>query len=176
MIIINQISMYVVPVILLIIVSIGLGKNIKVFETFTEGAKTGLETAVRLVPTLVGLIVAIGMFRASGAMELLVYALSPLTDRIGIPAGVMPLAILKPISGAGSMTLVASIMNQYGPDSFIGKLACVMMGSTETTFYVTAVYFSVTKVKKTGYTIPVAITADVACVLLSFFICKLFFV
>lgn len=173
--VLNQMSMYVVPIILLTIVSIGLSKKLKVFEIFTQGAKTGLDTAVKLVPTLVGLIVAIGMFRASGAMELLVYALSPITDWIGIPAGVMPLAILKPISGAGSLTLVSSIMNQYGPDSFIGKLACVMMGSTETTFYVTAIYFGVTKVKNTGYMIPVAVTADVFCILLSFFVCKLFF-
>lgn len=173
--IMNQLSMVVVPIVLLVIICIGLSKKVKVFEVFTQGAKTGLDTAFRLVPTLVGLIVAVGMFRASGAMELLVYALSPVTDWIGIPAGVMPLAILKPISGAGSLTLVSSVMNQYGPDSFIGKLACVMMGSTETTFYVTAVYFGVTKVKNTGYMIPVAVTADVICILLSFFVCRIFF-
>ncbi|MGI6561205.1 MAG: spore maturation protein [Clostridia bacterium] len=174
--VINRISLYVVPVILMTTVSIGLYKNIKVFEIFLQGAKTGLDTAVRLVPTLVGLIVAIGMFRASGAMELFVYALSPITGKIGIPAEVMPLAILKPISGAGSLTLVSSVLKENGPDSFIGRLACVMMGSTETTFYVTAVYFGVTKVKNTGYVIPVALAADVVCVLLSFLICRLFFI
>lgn len=165
--------MYVVPLILLTTIALGLGKNIKVFETFVEGAKTGLDTAVKLIPTLVGLIVAIGMFRASGAMELLVFALRPITDFLGLPPEIMPLAILKPVSGTGSMTVVASLMQEYGPDSFIGKLGCVMMGATETTFYVTAVYFGVTKVKNTGYMIPVALTADVVCVLLSFYVCRL---
>ncbi len=168
-------SMYVVPLILLTAVAVGLSKSLKVFEVFTQGAEIGLKTAIKLVPTLVGLIVAIGMFKASGAMELLVYAISPVSDFIGLPAEIMPLAVLKPISGTGSLTLVSNIMREYGADSFVGKLACVMMGSTETTFYVIAVYFGVTKVRNTGYLIPVALTADIACVLISFFTCNLLF-
>ena len=173
--VINNLTMYIVPLIILVAVVNGLTKNIKVFDTFTEGAVIGLQTAVKLVPTLVGLIVAIGMFKASGAMELLVYFLQPMSDLIGLPVEIMPLAILRPVSGTGSLTLVSNIMQEFGADSFIGKLACVMMGSTETTFYVTAIYFGVTKVKNTGYMLPVALFADFSCVLISFFVCKYLF-
>jgi spore maturation protein B len=127
-----------IPVILFVVVVLGFIKKIKVYETFIDGAKEGFSVAVNIIPYLVAILVAIGMFRASGAMGYFVRLLAPITNLIGMPAETLPVALMRPLSGSGSLGLVTELMNQHGPDSFIGRLASTMFGSTETTFYVIA--------------------------------------
>ncbi len=153
---------YIVPVVLCGILLYGLIKGVRVFDIFLEGAKDGLMVAVRIIPALVALMTAIGMFRASGALDVLSYALRPLAGLLGLPVEVMPLAILRPISGSGGLVLFKDLLAQYGPDSFIGRVASVMQGSTETTFYTIAVYYGAVGVNRTRHTLPAALTADIA--------------
>jgi len=173
--VIKLISDYALPAIVLIIILIGLLRDIKVYDVFVKGAKDGIVTIIKILPSLVGLLVAIGVFRASGALDLLVYALRPAAQLIGIPSEVLPLALLRPISGSASLALVTDILGNYGPDSFIGRTASTMMGSTETIFYTLAVYFGAVGIKNIRYTLIAALLADVASVIASVFICSLIF-
>ncbi|MFA6468188.1 MAG: spore maturation protein [Bacteroidota bacterium] len=158
--IINLISAIAIPLFIVIFLGWGLVKKVKVYEVFVEGAKEGFATAVRIIPFLVAMLLAIGVFRASGAMDVVVAVLSPATDLIGMPAEVMPLALLRPLSGSGSMGLMTELMNTHGPDSFIGVLASTMFGSTETTFYILAVYFGSVGIKNTRHALPAGLIAD----------------
>lgn len=171
--IINNISLYSIPAMFVIILSIGAYRKVKVYEVFVDGAKEGVTTVVKILPALVGLMVAIGVFRASGALELLVHAVSPITNFFNIPSEVLSLAFLRPISGSASLALVSDILKTYGPDSFIGRVASTMMGSTETLFYTLAVYFGAVGVKNVRYTIIAALTAEVVSVLVSVWICSI---
>ena len=150
-----------VPVILFAVVILGFGKKVKVYESFIEGAKEGFTVAVKIIPYLVAILVAIGMFRASGAMDYMVRILSPITSLIGMPAETLPVALMRPLSGSGSLGLVTELMNQHGPDSFIGRLAATMFGSTETTFYVIAVYFGSIGIRKTRHAVAAGLFGDV---------------
>lgn len=138
----------------------GCCKKIDVFSVFIEGAKQGLVTIKNIFPVLVGLFTLIYMMQASGAVDLLSYMLQPLTNLLGVPAEVMPLALLRPISGSGALSVCQTILTQYHPDSFIGQVASVLQGSSETTFYVITVYFGAIGVKKTKYAIPAALIGD----------------
>ena len=158
--IVNAISLYAIPFIIVSIVLFGAFKKVNVYETFTDGAKDGFTTAISIIPFLVGMLVAIGVFRASGALDLITNALSPITNKIGMPGEVLPMALIRPLSGGGASGVMNELFATYGPDSLIGKMASVMNGSTETTFYVLAVYFGAVGIKKTRHALPAGLIAD----------------
>lgn len=159
---ITAISILAIPLVLLLFLTWGLVKKVKVYEVFVEGAKEGFNVAVRIIPYLVAMLVAIGIFRASGAMELLTAVLSPITNLIGMPAETLPMALMRPLSGSGSLGIMTELMKVHGPDSFIGILASTMYGSSETTFYVLAVYFGSVNIKNTRHAVPAGVIADIA--------------
>lgn len=173
--ILKLISSWAIPVIILVIPVYGFFKRIPVYETFVEGAKEGFNVAVRIIPYLVAMLVAIGIFRVSGAMNILASWLAPITNLIGMPPETVPLALLRPLSGSGSLGLVSDLLKTYGPDSFIGKLASTMMGCTETTFYILAVYYGSVAVRKARHTVLACVIGDIIGVLASVFICRLIF-
>ncbi len=156
----NMISVLTVPLMIAGIVSYGLAKRIDVYGSFVEGAKSGLENILQIIPPLVGLMVGIAMLRESGFLDILGRVLKPLIDAIGMPKEVLPLALLRPVSGSGSIAIVNDIFKELGPDSLPGKIASVMMGSTETTFYTVAVYFGAVGIKNPRHTLKSALIAD----------------
>lgn len=153
-------SNYVIPFFIALIMIIGLAKKVDVFSEFTEGAKENLKASVSVLPSLIALMTAIGMFKASGALELISTAISPLTSFLGFPEECIPLAIIRPISGSGALAVFENILTDVSPDSFAGRVASVIIGSTETTFYTIAVYYGITKVKKTRQALPASLAAD----------------
>ncbi len=157
---IGAVSVFAVPVMIGGIVAFGLFRRIDVYDSFVEGAKSGLESTIRIVAPLVGLLVGISMLRASGVMDIFSDMVSPLTEFLGIPSDVLPLALLRPVSGSGSIAIVNDIFENCGPDSLAGRIASVMMGSTETTFYTIAVYFGAVGIKSSRHTVKAALTAD----------------
>lgn len=171
----QAISTYAIPFIIVGFVVFGMAKKVKVYESFTEGAKEGFTTAVRIIPFLVAMLVAIGAFRASGAMDLITKALSPITSKIGMPGEVLPMAFMRPLSGGGAQGLMSDLITTHGPESLIGRMAAVMMGSTETTFYVLAVYFGSVAVKKQRHALPVGLLADFAGLVTAVLVTRLFF-
>lgn len=171
----TQISNYIIPSIIIIMIIFGTIKGVNVFTEFTSGAKEGFGLVLNILPSLIALIFAIELIKASGGLEILCKLASPLTSLLGIPKEVTPLTILSPISGSGSLGMFESLLKDYGPDSFIGKCASVMMGSTETTFYTMTVYYSSIGVKKTRHTLPSALCADFTSFILSPKLVKLFF-
>jgi spore maturation protein B len=173
--IINIISVAAIPLVIFLFLGWGFVKKVRVYEVFVEGAKDGFQVAVKIIPFLVAMLVAIGIFRASGAMDVLVAVLSPISNLIGMPAETVPLAILRPLSGSGSLGLMSELMKVHGPDSFTGVLASTMYGSSETTFYVLAVYFGSVSIKNTRHALPAGIIADVFGMLGALFICRIFF-
>jgi spore maturation protein B len=168
-------SLYAVPVIFLIILGVGLFKDIKVYDVFVEGAKDGITTIVRILPPLIGLMTAVGVFRASGALDFVIAAVTPLASFLGIPAEAMPLALLRPVSGSASLALVADLLKIYGPDSYVGRVVSTMMGSTETIFYTLAVYYGSVGIKNIRYTLVAALIADGASVVASAWVCAMVF-
>ena len=173
--VIGLLSYFVIPVILVGFPLYGLFKRVPVYESFVEGAKEGFEVAVRIIPYLVAILFAIGMFRASGAMDFLVDALNPVLALIGFPGEVLPMAIVRPLTGSGSAGLVVDMINQYGEDSIFVKMAATMFGSTETTFYVIAVYFGAVNIKKTRHAVPAGLTADIAAMIIAVWTVRLLF-
>ena len=153
----------------------GLIKRVKVYESFVDGAKEGFNIAVKIIPYLVAMLIAIGIFRAGGAMDWLIFILKPITNLIGMPAEALPMALMRPLSGNGALGLMTDIMKVHGPDSFIGILVSTIQGSTETTFYVLAVYFGAVNIKRTRHAVPVGLIADVAGIMGALFIVRLLF-
>jgi len=170
-----SISDLFIPLTIAFILIFGLFKKVKVFDVFVAGAKTGIATAFRILPSLIAIMTGIVMFKASGALELITGWIAPLTDPAGIPKELIPLALLRPISGSGALALFQDILGTYGPDSFLGKVASVMQGSTETTFYTIAIYYSATKVNQTGRTLPCSLTGDVTSFLFSILAIRILF-
>ena len=170
----NIVSMLAVPIMIAGIVGYGLLKKINVYDSFVEGAKLGLENMIQIIAPLVGLMVGISMIRASGAMDLLAHLLKPITDALGMPTDVLPLALLRPVSGSGSIAIVNDIFKRLGPDSLAGKIASVMMGSTETTFYTVAVYFGAIGVKNLRHTVKAALLADLTGMILAVLAVRIF--
>lgn len=168
-------SFFVIPIIVVGFPLYGLFKRVPVYETFVVGAKDGFNVAVRIIPYLVAILFAIGMFRASGAMDFLTAALNPLLSVIGFPAEVLPMAIVRPLTGSGSAGLVADMINQFGEDSIFVKMAAVMFGSTETTFYVIAVYFGAVNIRKTRHALAAGLTADFAAMIIAVWTVRLLF-
>ena len=171
----NSISLWAIPVLLVGIPLVGMVRKIKVYDTFIEGAKEGFQVAVRIIPFLVGILVAIGMFRASGAMDMLTGALRPLLSRTQFPPEIFPLVVLRTLSGSGSLALATDIIKQFGPDSFIARTAATIYGGSETTFYVLAVYFGAVGVKRTRHAIPAALTGDLVAAIVAVAICSWMF-
>jgi spore maturation protein B len=153
----------------------GIIKRVKVYESFVDGAKEGFNIAVKIIPYLVAMLIAIGIFRAGGAMDWLILILKPITNLIGMPAEALPMALMRPLSGNGALGLMTDIMKVHGPDSFIGILVSTIQGSTETTFYVLAVYFGAVNIKSTRHAVPVGLIADVAGIMGALFIVRLLF-
>ena len=171
--IINYISSIALPLIILLIIVYGVSEKNKVFDTFIQGAKEGVEIVKKIFPTLLGIFFAIGALRNSGIIDLIVKTIEPVLNILNIPAPIIPLAILRPISGSASMGIAADIMKQYGVDSKIGIIASVIMGSTETTFYTIAIYTSSVGIKKTRYIIVAALIADFVGIITSIAICRI---
>ncbi|MBP1658563.1 MAG: nucleoside recognition protein [Bacteroidetes bacterium] len=172
---INIISVVAIPLMFLIFLGWGLVKKVKVYEVFVEGAKDGFNVAIRIIPYLVAMLVAIGIFRASGALELMIAVLGPATNLIGMPPETLAMALMRPLSGSGSLGIMTELMKVHGPDSLIGIMASTMYGSSETTFYVLAVYFGAVGVKNTRHAVPTGLLADLAGMLAAVWICNLLF-
>ncbi len=169
-----KITDLIIPVIISVILIFGLVKGINVFDCFVTGASDGMKTAFKILPSLVALVTAVGMFKASGALDVLTHSLRTIVGTIGIPAEVVPLSLLRPISGSGALVIFEDIITSHGPDSFIGRVASVMQGSTETTFYTIAVYYGATKVKQTRHTLGAALSGDLTGLIVSSFAVTLF--
>lgn len=153
-------SDYIIPLFIALIMITGLIKRVDVFGEFVDGARENLKAAFDVLPALIALMTAIGMFKASGAPEMIAALISPITDFLGFPAECIPLAIIRPVSGSGALAVYESILGDVSPDSFAGRVASVIIGSTETTFYTIAVYYGVTKVKKTRHAVASSLAAD----------------
>jgi spore maturation protein B len=153
----------------------GFFRGVDVFDSFVEGAKEGFPLVIRILPYLVAMIVAIGMLRASGAIEFISYAFSGVLSALGVPPEMLPLAIARPFSGSASNAILIDVISTYGPDSLYAKMAATIMGSTETTFYVVAVYFGAIGVRKTRYAVPAGLIADLAGLLAAVWISRWLF-
>lgn len=169
---IQWISSAIIPLFMLIILTLGMIKKVKVYDCFVEGTKEGLSTALRVFPNLITMLVAIGIFRESGALEYIIKLLGPLFGLIGVPQEVLPLALLRPLSGSGGLAILTDILKNYHPDSFIGRVASTMMGSAETIFYTLAVYFGSIGIKDYRHTLPAALIADFSALIASVVVCS----
>lgn len=171
--IINYISASAIPIIILIILYYGIKEKQKVFDCFLEGATEGVKIVVSLFPTLIGIFLAVGALRTSGILDFIISIISPVTNLIKIPSQILPLAMLRPISGSASMGVAVDIMKQYGVDTTLGMITSVIMGSTETTFYTIAIYTACVKVKKIRFVLAAALLADLAGMISSVIICQI---
>ena len=171
--IVNFISNLAMPLMILMIVIYGLLEKNKVFDDFLEGAKEGIEIVFSILPTLIGLFVAIGALRNSGILDIIIRFITPILNVIHFPSEIMPLAMLRPISGSGSIAVATDIMKNYGVDSTIGIMASTIMGSTETTLYTIAIYTSCVKIKKTRFVLVASLVADIVGILVSVGICRI---
>lgn len=161
------------PMVILFIVIYGVREKNKVFDSFLDGAKEGIKTTLSILPTLVGLFFAIGALRSSGVLDLITKIVSPLLNILNFPSELVPLSLLRPISGSGSIAVATDLMKNCGVDTLIGNIASTIMGSTETTLYTIAIYTSCVKVKKTRYILLVALTADVVGIIASNIVCRI---
>lgn len=160
--VLDAVSTWAIPVLLAGIPLLALARRVKVYPAFVEGAKQGFETAVRVIPPLVAILVALGMLRASGAMDGLTRLLGPVLGPLGVPASVVPMIVVRPLSGGGALGVVGDVLRSEGPDSYAGRLVSVMAGSTETTFYVLAVYMGAVGISRYRHALPAALAADLA--------------
>jgi spore maturation protein B len=160
--VLDVLSVWAIPVLLAGIPAVALARGVKVYPAFVEGAKQGFETAVRIIPALVAILVALGMLRASGAMDAATRLLAPVTGWVGIPADVVPILLVRPLSGGAALGVVGDVLRSDGPDSYAGRLVSVMAGSTETTFYVLAVYMGAAGISRYRHALPAALVADLA--------------
>lgn len=170
-----SITSYIMPVTAALILTIGLFKKVDIFDEFIKGARENLKTGIEICPALITLVLTIGIFRQSGALDILTQLISPLCARIGYPAECIALAMIRPISGSGSTAVFEDILSNCGAESFASRVAAVMMGSSETTFYTIAVYFSVTKVKRLRHTLFCSLLGDFACFIASFMLVNMLY-
>jgi spore maturation protein B len=173
--ILREISRWSIPFLILFFLLLGWVRRVPVFEAFVQGASEGFATAVRIIPYLVAMFVAIKVFRVSGALEIMARMCAPLLKLLGIPAEVLPLAIMRPLSGSSALGLASELIKIYGPDSFIGRLASVMQGSTDTTFFVLTVYFGSVGVRRFRHAVALGLLADLSSLAASFWICNRLF-
>ncbi|WP_028544213.1 spore maturation protein [Paenibacillus taiwanensis] len=172
---ISTISTWAIPAIIVFIPLYAYFKRVPVYESFVEGAKDGFQTSINIIPTLVGMMVAISVFRASGAMDWIVSLMRPLLDLFGVPGEVMPLAFLRPITGAGSLAFTTDLIKTFGPDSLIGRIASTIQGSTDTTLYVLTVYFGAVGIRKGRYALKVGLFSDMVGFVAAIVICMIIF-
>jgi spore maturation protein B len=173
--VLDVISLWAIPVLLVGIPLIGLIRKVKVYDVFIDGAKEGFQVAVNIIPFLVGILVAIGMFRGSGAMDLLTESIRPALSAVNFPPELFPLAVFRSLTGSGSLALTTDLITTFGPDSLLGRMAGTMYGSSETTFYVLAVYFGAVAVKRTRHAVPAALIGDVVAVIAAVAVCSWMF-
>ncbi|HHW70836.1 MAG TPA: spore maturation protein [Clostridiales bacterium] len=173
--VIEVISKYLLPLFISTILIYGYTKGVDVYSTFIEGAEEGITTAIRIMPYLVTMFIAIGIFRTSGAMDIFVSALTPLANIVGIPSEILPLVVMRPISGMASLGIVAELFSIYGADSFIGRVASTAMGSSETILYTLSIYFGSIGIKNTRYTLIAAFIAEFAGFIAAVAVCKFVF-
>ncbi len=166
---------WILPILMVLFLMVGFASQVRVYESVVAGAKQGFQVAIMIIPFLVAILVAIGMFRASGAMDLLVDAIGVVTKPLGFPPELLPMALIRPLSGSGALAVVLETMKTYGPDSFIGFTVSVMSGSTETTFYVLAVYFGAVGVRVTRHTVFACLAADMTGMVMAVALSRLFF-
>jgi len=158
----QAVSTWAIPLLVAGIPLYALTRRVKVYPAFVEGAREGFQVAVRIIPPLVAVFVALGMLRASGAMEALAGLVAPLSDRLGVPPSVLPMVLVRPLSGGAALGVVGDVLRSDGPDSYAGRLVSVMAGSTETTFYVLAVYFGAVGISRYRQALPAGLLADLA--------------
>ncbi len=173
--VLDAISLWAIPVLLVAIPFVGILRGVKVYDVFIEGAKEGFDVAVKIIPFLVGILAAIGMFRGSGAMDLLMAGLRPLVVRTGFPAELVPLTILRSLTGSGSLAFTTDLIKTHGPDSLIARMAATLYGSSETTFYVLAVYFGAVGIRRTRHAVPAALIGDVVAAIAAVVVCAFMF-
>jgi spore maturation protein B len=171
----NLISLWALPLILVVILTCGIIKKVPIYEEFTKGAKDGFSVAVKIIPYLVAIIVAISMFRASGAIEMLANLLSPILVKFHIPSDTLPLMIVRSLSGSGALGIFSDIANNLGPDAYATKLGAIMLGSSETTFYVLAVYFGAVGITKVRYALIIGLLADLVGIIAAVLVCNCMF-
>ena len=164
----------IMPAFAAVIIIFGLVKRVPVFDCFIEGAKEGFLTLYRIAPTILGLVFAVGLLRSSGAIDVICTALSPVADAVGFPVEVVPMALLRPVSGGGSTALLISVFEDCGPDSFAGRVASVLAGSSETTFFAITMYFGSIGVKRIRHTAIAAVAADLTAMIMSAALVRLF--
>ena len=168
-------SAWMLPTLVAALVLYGWVRGVRVYDSLVEGAKQGFQVAIRIIPYLVAILVVVGMFRASGGIDVLVAVISPITSIIGLPAEALPMALLRPLTGSGAFGVMAEAMSVHGPDSLIGYMVSTFQGSTETTFYTLAVYYGAVGIRETRHTVPACLLADTAGILAAVFIVNLMF-
>ncbi len=171
----NLVSLWILPIILLVVLTVALIKKVPVYEQFTKGAKDGFKISIKIIPYLVAIIVGISMFRASGAIDIIAKILAPLLSKFHISSDILPLMIVRSLSGSGALGIFSDIANNAGPDAFSTKLAAVMLGSSETTFYVLAVYFGAVGISKIRYALVIGLLADFIGIVAAVLVCNLMF-
>ncbi len=172
---INIVSVWTIPAIIFITLFYANTKGIKVFDVFVDGAKEGFDTAIKLIPFLVAMLVGISLFRKSGAMDIFINILAPVFEYFGVPTDVLPIAIMRPISGSSVLAITTEILNNEGPDSLMGRIASTMIGSTETTFYVLTLYFGSVGINKIRHALTVGLLADLAGIITAIYVCMKIF-
>ena len=165
----------IIPIIIGLVVVYGFIKKVKVYECFVEGAKDGITICLKIFPYLLAMIIAVNVFRASGALDYFIYLVRPVVVFIGLPPEVVPLVLIKPLSGSGALGVFTDIIKQHGADSYIGRVASIIMGSTETIFYTLTIYFGAVNVKKIRHTLFAAILADITAIIMAVNLAKFFF-
>lgn len=166
---------FVIPLIILLVLVHGYTKGIKVYDAFIDGAREGLMITIKILPYIAAMLLAVGMLRSSGGLGFMLYVLGPLTNALGIPEAVMPLIIMKPLSGSGALGILADILKSSGADSFAGVLASIIMSSTETIFYTITVYYGSVGIKNIRHTLWAAVIADLAGITAAVLICRFLF-
>lgn len=166
---------YIIPLIVVTIIIYGIYKKVDIFDTFIDGVKEGMKLSINLFPTIFAMIIAITLITDSNIINYICNLLKPLFSKISFPTEVLPLALLRPISGSSSLVILNDILAKYGPDSFIGRLSSVMQGSTDTTIYIISMYFASIGIKKTRYSLTVGLLADLLSVIISFIMANIFF-
>jgi spore maturation protein B len=172
---INVLSILAIPFLLAFFPLYGALKRVKIYEELVEGAKEGFQVAVKIIPYLVAMLVAISMFRSAGGIDLLTKAIRPLLDLIGFPSELLPMALMRPLSGSGTLALFSEIVKQFGPDHLLTRMAGTLYGSTETTFYVVALYFGAINVTRTRHAIPAGLIADATGAIAAVIVCRMAF-
>ncbi|MEC7944308.1 MAG: nucleoside recognition domain-containing protein, partial [Pseudomonadota bacterium] len=171
------ISAWIIPGLMVALLGFGVARKVRVYEAFVEGAKDGFQVAIRIIPYLVAILVAVGMFRSSGALEAMISIIGPFTTLFGMPPEALPMALLRPLSGSGAYGVLASIIQDpsIGPDSYAGYLVSTLQGSTETTFYVLAVYFGAVQIRRIRFALVAALSADFAGIAAAVVICSILY-